>query len=207
MKVLLAIFLVFVLWVGLDVATPSRTQLRQFNPKEVAHIETGMWRAYYEHRSVYLFRLLGTLLRAQFGLSFWKSELGAYYAAHAAVVFRRGQSRADYEQALPDLRRYYAMIRRGSDIPFDSGRAADRELEWWIAHRDKRPDLPATLAALQGELYRTSPDSFDVHAQARARAMIYRDEKGSSVTNEDWARIETWLDNSWASLYQQVKSN
>jgi hypothetical protein len=207
MKVLLAIFLVLMMWLCLDLATPSHTQLRQFNPKEVAHIETQMWRAYYEHRSVYLFHLLGTLLREQYGLSFWKSELGAYYATRAAVVFQRGQSRADYEQALPDLRRYYAMIRRGSDVPFNSDRAAEKELEWWIAHRNKRPDLAATLAALQGELYQTSPEPFDVHAQARARAMIYRDEKGSSITNEDWARIESWLDNSWSSLYQQVKSN
>jgi|SRR5215471_11374924 len=207
MKVLLAIFLVVVLWVGVDLAIPSHTQLRQFDPKEVAHLETEMWRAYYEHRSLYLFRLLGTLLRDQFGLSIWKSELGAYYAAHAAVVFQRGHSRADYEFALPDLRRYYAMIRRGSDIPFDAGRAADKELEWWIAHRDKRSDLPATLAALQGEMYRTSPEPFDEHAQARASAMIYRDEKGSSITNEDWAQIEGWLDNSWTSLFQHVHSN
>jgi hypothetical protein len=201
-----AIFFAVLLWIAADLALPSHTHLRDFDPKRVAQIETEMWRAYYDHRPVYLFRLLGTLLREQYGQSYWKSNLGAYYAAHAALVFQRGHSRADYEQALPDLRRYYAMIRRGSDIRFDADRAAVRELEWWIAHRDKRPDLPATLADLQAELYQTTADRFREHAEARARAMVYRDDKGSAITDADWTLIEHWLDDSWTSLYRHVRN-
>ncbi len=49
---------------------------------------------------------------------------------------------------------------------------ARAELEWWIAHRERRPDLPATLAA---------------------------------ITDEDWRRIESWLDESWSSLHDAVR--
>ncbi len=207
MKVLRAIFFAIVIWIVADLAIPSHTHLRKFEPKEVARLETQMWRAYYEHRPVYLFQLLGTVLREQFGLSLWKSELGAYYAAHAALVFQRGHSRTDYELALPDLRRYYGMIRRGSDIAFDSDQGAVKELEWWIAHRDKRDDLPAALAALQGEIYVMPVAQFERHADLRAKAMVYRDDRGSSITNEDWAKIENWLDDSWTSLFQRVEPN
>ncbi len=203
-RVLVAVCLTIVLWGALDLGIPSTTHLRDFDAKEVARIETEMWRAYYEHHSLLLFHYLGELLRDQYGLSRWKSNLGAYYAARAAVVFQRGKSRSDYEQALPYLRHYYAMIRRGSDIAFDANRAAELELEWWIAHRDRRADLPQTLGALQSELYQ-SRDTFEEHAAARAQAMIYRDEKGSSITNEDWRRIQEWLLKSWTSLQMKVR--
>ena len=204
-KAILAASALLALWVVVDLARPVSLHLRRFDPHEVARIETGMWRDYYEHRPVRLFGLLGELLRRQYGLPFWRSWLGAYYAAHSAVTFQKGHNRSDYERALPDLRRYYALIRRGSDIPFDTDRVAASELEWWIAHRERRPDLVRTLAVLQSDIFGLPPERFQEHAAARARAMLPRDEKADAISDEDWRQIERWLDDSWSSLHAAIQ--
>jgi hypothetical protein len=170
----------------------------------VARIETAMWRAYYERHPVELLRLLAELLRRQYGFPFWRSWLGAWHAASAAVTFQEGASRSDYERALPDLRSFYGLIRRGSDVDFDGDRVARRELEWWIAHRERRPDLASTLADLQAELYRAPAERFAAHAEPRARAMLFRDGRGAAITEADWRRIEVWLLESWSSLHREV---
>jgi hypothetical protein len=196
--------LVFVVWVAVDLGWPFRFHLRHFDSQEVAHLETAMWRAYYEHHPFEMFRLLTTLLRRQYGMPFWRSCLSAGFAARAAVTFQKGKSHAQYEQALPDLRRFYAQIRRGSDVPFDPAEAARRELEWWIAHRERRQDLVKTLSEIQAAIYGPPDDRFTVHAQLRAQAMLYRDQRGESITDQDWHRIENWLRQSWASLHTAV---
>ena len=204
-KAILAVAALFALWVVADLARPVSLHLRRFDPHEVARLETGMWRDYYEHHPVKMFGLLGELLRRQYGMPFWRSWLGAYYAARSAVTFQRGRNRADYERALPDLRRYYALIRRGSDVPFDPDRAATSELEWWIAHRERRADLVRTLAQLQSDIFGLPPERFQEHAEARARAMLLRDDKAAAISAEDWRQIGRWLDASWSSLHAAVQ--
>ena len=169
-----------------------------------------MWRSYYDHRPVRLFAQLTTVLRRQFRLPFWKSCLGGYYAARAAVVFQAGHRREDYFRALPALVRYYALIRGASTTSFDVQGAASLELEWWIVHRE-RAGLPAgeldrALAGLQAQLYRLPADRFREHARARAEAMILRDDRAAegAVTEADWSRIARLLDTSWSSLHAAV---
>jgi hypothetical protein len=196
-------------WVTLDVAGSGRHDPRQFDGHEVGRLETAMWRSYYEHRPVRLFGELQTTLRDQFHLSFWRSWVGAYYAARSAVVFQKGHSRADYERALPDLERYYALIRGSSTTYFDARRTARLELEWWIVHRQRaqhRPEeLYAALAEVQSEIYRMPADQFAVHARMRGDAMLLRDERGQEITDADWRRIGTLLDQSWVSLGAAVR--
>jgi hypothetical protein len=169
-----------------------------------------MWRSYYDHHSLALFVELTQLLRSQYHLSVTRSGLAAYYAAHAAVVFQRGQSRSDYEKALPDLIAYYALIRAGSDTPFDLQQVARLELEWWIVHRQRaqheRGDLPNSLAALQSAIYNKPAEQLRQHAQARADAMILRDSRAASggVSDADWSRINRLLNTSWVSLKNVV---
>ena len=61
-----------------------------------------------------------------------RSNQVAYYAANAAFVFKEGKQRADYEEALPDLVKFYRSLRNMSDIPFDADRAA--RLERMVDH-------------------------------------------------------------------------
>jgi hypothetical protein len=186
---------VVALWIAADLALPVHHDLRAFDPHEVGRMETEMWRSYYDHRPLRLFGELTTMLRRQFGLPLWRSCLGAWYAAHAAVVFQRG----DFELALPDLVRYYTLVRRSSATAFDVERVARLELDWWIAHRKRDPELAALLARLQAAIYGRPESAFAEHGRLRAEAMAIRDAGG------DWARIGALLDESWTSLAAAVR--
>src|SRR5229473_6094448 len=195
-----------------DLYFPRTTHMRQFDPDEVARLETAMWRSYYEKEQVRLFNQLTELLRTQYHMTLVRSNQVAYYAANAAFVFKQGRERQDYEKALPDLIKFYAEIRRLSDIPFDVDRVARLELEWWIIHRQRAQhapgDLEKALAELQAEIYRVPLDRMMEHGRLRAEAMTIRDNKAEAggVSEEDWARINELLKESWRSLAKAVRA-
>jgi hypothetical protein len=197
-------------WVVYDLYAPRRTSLRDFDPDEVARLETDMWRSYYSRERVRLFTQMSELLRTQYRLPLWRSNAVAYRAAKAAFVFKDGRSRADYERALPDLFSYYKSIREVSDTDFDPERAARLELEWWIIHRERATHAPAdldrALASLASEIYRVPADKLMEHARLRAEAMTIRDSKAEhgGVTEEDWKHIDELLHDSWRSLHTAV---
>ena len=211
-KWLLALPAVLILWVASDMTIPRRTSLSRFDGHEVGRIETAMWRSYYGHHSARLFGQLVGLMRHQYHLPFWRACAAAWHAARAAVVFQRGHNRAEYQQALPDLREYYAIIRRSSDTPFAVETVAQLELEWWIVHRERAAhspeDLDHSLAALQAAIYQRPESLFREHARARAAAMLLRDsaQAQGGVSERDWGRIASLLDSSWDSLHRAVTS-
>jgi hypothetical protein len=208
--IIAALVVAFAAWLAYDLYSPRRTSLRDFDPDEVARLETDMWRSYYSRERVRLFTQMSELLRTQYRLPLWRSNTVAYRAAKAAFVFKDGHSRADYERALPDLVSYYKSIREVSDTDFDPERAARLELEWWIVHRERAAhapgDLDRALADLASEIYRVPADKLMEHARLRAEAMTIRDTKAEQggVTEEDWKRIDELLHQSWRSLHQAV---
>jgi len=213
--VIRVIALLLVLLIGgvvLDLYYPRTTKMREFDPDEVARLETAMWRSYYEKEQVRLFNQLAELLRTQYHMPLVRSNQVAYYAANAAFVFKQGRERQDYEKALPDLIKFYAEIRKLSDIPFDVDRVARLELEWWIIHRQrtehKPEDLEKALAELQAEIYRVPLERTMEHGRLRAEAMTIRDTKAEAggVSEADWARINELLKESWRSLVKAVKA-
>jgi len=216
LKILLRIIaVVLVLLVGgvlFDLYYPRTAKLREFDPDEVARLETAMWRSYYEKEHLKLFNQLSELLRTQYHLPPIRSNEVAYYGANAAFIFKQGQERADYEKALPDLKKFYGEIRKISDIPFDVDRVSQLELEWWIVHRQrgqhKPGDLDLALAELQAEIYRVPVEKLMEHGRLRAEAMTIRDTKADEggVTESDWARIDELLRQSWRSLARAVTS-
>ena len=199
-------------WVLYDLYFPHSAHLREFDPDEVARLETAMWQSYYEKRQVRLFNQLSELLRTQYNMPLVRSNSTAYYAANAAFVFKQGKGRPDYEKALPDLLKFYSAIRKMSDIPFDVDRVAHLELEWWIIHRERARhppgDLEKALAELQAEIYRVPVERLMEHGRLRAEAMTIRDTKAEDggVTEADWARINELPQQSWRSLAKAVKS-
>jgi hypothetical protein len=211
-RVIVIVLVVLICGALYDLYYPRTTKMREFNPDEVARLETAMWRSYYEKQRLQLFNELAELLRSQYGMSQLKSNQVAYYGANAAFVFKQGHERSDYEKALPDLLKFYAAIRKMSDIPFDADRAARLELEWWIIHRERDQhapgDLARALAELQAEIYHVPVDRVLEHGRFRAEAMTIRDtqaEKGG-VTEADWTRINELLKQSWGSLAKAVKA-
>src|SRR5436190_19228464 len=194
-----------------DLFYPRTTQMREFDPDEVARLETAMWRSYYEKQRVRLFNEATELLRTQYHMTPVKSNVVAYYAANAAFVFKEGKQRSDYEKALPDLIKFYSSLHNMSDIDFDVNKVAKLELEWWIIHRQRaqhaRGDLDRALAELQAAIYNVPVERLLEHGRLRAEAMTIRDTKAEQggVTEADWARINELLRQSWRSLATAVK--
>lgn len=193
-----------------DLYWPRQTDIRRFDPDEVARLDTAMWRSYYGRERLRLFLELGEVLRSQYNLPFVRSNAVALKAAKAAFVFKDGKARPDYERALPDLVAFYREIRSVSTTHFDVERAAQLELEWWIVHRERDRhdpnDLVVALAELAAEVYQQPAADFMDHARLRAEAMTIRDRRAAAggVSEEDWARIDALLHESWRSLHQAV---
>lgn len=210
--IILLIIVGAVAWLGFDLYGPRSSRLREFDPNEVARLETAMWRSYYAKERVQLFNQMTELLRSQYAMPFATSNAVAYQAARGAFVFKEGKQRADYEKALPYLIKFYEAVRKGSDIPFDVQKAAHLELEWWIVHRQRAQhapgDLERALAALPAELYQMPVEKMMEHARLRAEAMTIRDQKAAagSVTEEDWRKIEELLQAAWQSLWRAVNA-
>lgn len=204
---------VILAWVLYDLYAPRTAHLKEFDPDEVARLETAMWRSYYERQRLRLFKELSELLRTQYNMPLVRSNQVAYYAANAAFVFKKGKQRSDYEKALPDLVRFYQSIRKMSDTPFDVDRAARLELEWWIIHRERAKHAPGelerALADLQAEIYGIPVERLMEHGRLRAEAMTIRDTKAETggVTEADWAKIDELLHQSWRSLSTAIKRN
>ena len=202
LKLVAVLLVAIIAWALYDLYAPRTAHLREFNPDEVARLETAMWRSYYERQRVRLFNQLSELLRTQYNMPLIRSNRVAYYAANAAFVFQKGKQRSDYEKALPDLVKFYESIRQTSDLPFDVNRAARLELEWWIIHRDrakhKSGELDRALAELQAEIYHAPVDRLMEHGRLRAEAMTIRDRKAETggVAEQDWARIDDLLHSS-----------
>jgi phage terminase Nu1 subunit (DNA packaging protein) len=198
-----------VIWIVTDLTIPRKHSIRQFDPNSVARIETSMWRSYYNKSRVTLFRQLAGGLRSQFNAPYWRSYGLAFQASRAAFVFKEGQSRAEYEEALPLLVDYYAAIQRLTQEKFDVQKVARLELEWWIIHRERNrysyDDLAKALAQTAGALYGIPPDRFADYSQLRTQAMRQSDEAQKRGPKEaDWQRIEQQLHWAWQSLYRVI---
>lgn len=177
----------------LDYKRTTPRPLDRYDPLRVAELETGMWRSYYERRRLALFGQLVTLLREQYRLTCTQAVVAAFHAARAAAIFQDSPSRAEYRRALPPLRAFYRAILHGP-----AERAAQRELEWWIVHRERatrgEEALIDALAQLQAEIYRMPALPFQEHARWRAAAMHLRD---SHAAAPDWHAIGDALARSW----------
>ena len=205
--------LALLIWIATDVFVPRQHSLRQFDPAEVARLETVMWRSYYDKKPALLFWQLAGGLRQQFHAPFWRSFGLAFQATRAAFVFKQGRSQADYQRALPILVQYYRSIQELSREPFDVRRVAALELHWWIVHRQRDrysyPDLVRALAQTSAALYNRPTPAFTTYAQVRAGAMRLCDEAGqypNGATEADWQRIERALNRAWATLHQTVQA-
>jgi hypothetical protein len=212
-----SIAIVLVLLVGAvlyDLYYPRTAKMREFDPNEVARLETAMWRSYYDKKQVQLFNQLSELLRTQYHMPLIRSNQVAYYAANAAFAFKDGKTQADYEKAMPELVKFYGAIRKISDIPFDVDRVARLELQWWIVHRERwkrgSDELTRALAELQSAIYGVPVDRIMEHGRLRAEAMKIRDTKAdnrTAMSEEDWSKISELLRQSWHSLAAAVKTS
>jgi hypothetical protein len=211
MKLFLTGGILFSIWILADLYVPVKSNIRNFDALEVARLDTEMWRSYYDRKPVALFNQLAELMRKQFHAPVFRSYLMAYQAAKAAFVFKEGESRIDYEKALPYLVDFYGNIKRMSTETFDVSAAARLELEWWIVHRQRASyqpgDLEMALSQTAEAIYRQPATQFLEHARLRAQAMHIRDEKAAKggISEADWQEINRLLNSSWLSFAEVVK--
>ncbi len=209
-KILLISLSLLTLWIAMDLLIVAKSDVRRFDPAQVARSDMEMWRSYYDRKPIKLFLQLGSLMREKYRAGFWHSRLMAFQAAKAAFIFKKGEKRADYEKALPALRKYYAAINRISKTGFEAEEAAKLELEWWIIHRHEvlyqKDELEKALAASAAIVYQVSPNYLMDYASLRAAAMDVRDTKAEEnvVSEEDWLEIHSLLDQSWQLLFEAV---
>lgn len=196
-------------YLTIDHLLSAKNNLRQFDPIDVARLDTEMWRSYYDRRPVLLFGQLIQLMRKQYNASWINATRMAYYAGKAAFVFKEGKSRPDYEKALPLLTNYFTLLQRQSTEPFSVKEAARTELEWWIVHRQRkqygRTALEKALSDEMAVIYHQPAQVFMPYARYRTEAMYIRDTRAETpegVSNADWQRINQLLDTSWKAARQ-----
>ncbi len=209
-KIVSILLLLLTSWLLVDLWVPHRGNFRNFDPAAVARLDAQMWRSYYERKPLVLLWQSAELLRKQVGAPFWRSFVLAYYAAHAAFIFKDGKSRSDYARALPSLERFYGGIARLGTKPMDELKAARNELEWWIIRRERDRHPPAEWAELQAkiaaDLYCVPLASCRQYGDLRTQAMLYRDSRNTTMTEADWQHVEQLLRKSWQSLSHAVRS-
>jgi hypothetical protein len=182
---------------------PRTAHLREFDPARVAHLETAMWRDYYERDDAGLFGGLYAVNLGVYGFSPWDSARLAWQAATAARVFQPTRSRAEARAAERPLETYFAIIRARSDEQFDPADLARRELDWWQLRREEAsPERYGALVAdVSAGMF--GNDNADVRRAGllRARMMRYRDERRNGLMGEaDWTYIEDGLVESYRLL-------
>jgi hypothetical protein len=105
---------------------------RDFDPDELARLETRMWKAYYRRQPLRLFVLLVQALRAQAAVSWLRALRASLLLTRAAAGFARASG--DYGRFSADIGRAYRML--GLPEHVDVEAVARHELRWWVVRRE-----------------------------------------------------------------------
>jgi hypothetical protein len=103
-----------------------------FDPDELARLETRMWKAYYRRQPARLFGLLVQAIHEQARVSWPRALAASVLLTRAAAGFARATG--DYERFAPDIGRAYRML--GLPDHVDPEAVARHELRWWVVRRE-----------------------------------------------------------------------
>jgi hypothetical protein len=160
--------------------TPAR--LRSFDPVRLADLEYKAWVGYYLRKWPQVLMASIGLVRAGFGLDWYRTMHGAW------LVLRAQQLWAPFPDNQPDqaracMRRFYALVRLTYGEPANPARAAELEVDWWRAHRERQhaqgsggDDLVESLTRLYSYLYGEPEAELRPAAMHRAQAMDLSDQ-------------------------------
>ncbi len=163
-----------------SLGTPTR--LRSFDPVRIADLEYRAWVGYYQRRWPQVFRASIGLIRAGFGMDWYRTMHGAW------LLLRASQLWAPYPDNHPKraracMRRFYALVRLTYGEPSNPAKAAELEVEWWRVHRviqhepGSTPDeLVDALTRLYCYLYDEPEEAIRPAAAHRAAAMALSDQ-------------------------------
>ena len=177
------------------------------NPEIVAHYEKEGWRAYYDRNWPRAFWLLVKLNREAFRMSWFNALAGALDTVRASMAFAPLADN-DIPRARRYLARFYEKARRATAISAGAETLAEREMDYWIVHRelalrrkqnqedDDIEPMVQSLTALHAALFGASPEAMRPSAEWRALAAKTVDRitgNYSDDIDEDWRRVEEYL--------------
>jgi hypothetical protein len=186
---------------------------RSFDPRLVGRLETEAWVAYYRREWATFLRAAVGLTRHTFALPWPQTFHGAW------LVLRANQHWAPFPDNDPNgarrtMERFYRLVKRRYQEPFDPATAARLEVEWWRVHRahqhgDSVDDagLIDALAALYAYVYDAPEATVRRAAEQRALAMRHSDRWVSDGRQPDSPAIDeirAALVRSYAALLSAV---
>lgn len=187
----------------------AKANLRDFDYQRVGKLDTAMWRAYYNHKFLSLFRLLFLLIKQQLHLNWFTTLRLAYYSAWAAADYRINRKNVNRKRVLKNITKFYKLVSDNATEPFNYGKTAELELKWWDTHRaskENNEELEQSLAAAAAAMYNLNPALLKEYANYRAEAMILPRHQGDNDNDKtDWVRIEEMTIKSWSALYAAVQ--
>lgn len=175
---------------------------RVLDPDEVSFCEAAGWAAYYQRDWTRVLRLMVRLNRAQFGMGPVDAIAAALDTVRATAAFAPAANNLAATRC--HLTRYFARARRSAGISADAAKLADRELDYWVVHRelanrrkaDRADDdltpLVEALARLHAAVFGSTPERMRVSAALRALAAARVDRITGGYSDDvaaDWARI------------------
>ena len=178
-----------------------------FDPYQLARLETRMWKAYYRRQPARLFGLLVQAIRAQARVS-WPRALGAsLLLTRAAAGFARATG--DYERFAPDIGRAYRMLNLPEHVDVEA--VARHELRWWVVRReiglaageaagDSITDLYAALYAVPRDRVAEAGRLRGVAAEVRDRGASADPAGPTGAGDAYWPEVASLLRESYRSL-------
>lgn len=180
---------------------------KDFDPDELARLETRMWKAYYRRQPLRLFVLLVRALRAQANVSWLRAVMASLLLTRAAAGFARASG--DYERFAPDIGRGYRTL--GLPEHIDVEAVARHELRWWVVRReiglaagqaagDAITDLYAALYDLPRERVAEAGRLRGQAAEVRDRGAADDPEGPTAAGWAYWPEVARLLRDSYRSL-------
>ncbi len=184
----------------------------RINPRRLARLEAGGWRAYYDRDWPKLILLMVELNQEQFHIPFPLSLVAAFHVARGSIAWAPVKN--DPAAVRRHFTRFYRMARRWSGMTFEPHRAAELEVGYWIEHRrlvgnpDKSSFVEA-MTALHSHLFDLPPEAMRESAEWRIRANNTVDLITGGVSQDpeaDWARLEEELRQCYGSVERALES-
>jgi hypothetical protein len=180
---------------------------RDFDPDELARLETRMWKAYYRRQPARLFGTLVQALRVQACVSWPRALAASLLLTRAAAGFSRATG--DYERFVPDIARGYRMLRLPDGVDVDA--VARCELRWWVVRREiglaageaageAITDLYAALYALPIERVAEAGRLRGMAAEVRDRGAADDPDGATGPGRAYWPQVARLLRDSYRSL-------
>lgn len=185
--------------------------MRNFDPQKIAYYEKENYVAYYQRDWLKLVRVSVGMVKETFGLNWLQAAYAAYLVVRAEIAFAP-YPQNDVPQAKRYMRQFYSFIQNVHHLHLDLDRAAELELNWWIAHRKLfgNPDnqeLVDALADIYALAYGVNRDRLLDAARYRAQGMLYSDywvNQGKAPNSPLLAQEEKTLCDSYVALKSAI---